>query len=782
MPGRPMTLLLVLGLSGLAPHAVRAQAAQPVVYKRRDQLNVPVHRARKPPVIDGRLDDDAWKDAVPMTGFVQYEPVDSVLPPQQSVGYVSYDSDHLYVAFRAFEPDHGDIRATVHPRERGGEVDDKVAFAIDTFNDDRRIYVFRVSPIGIQFDGVKTEGSNTDDTHDFIWRSAGRIDGDGWVAEMSIPFASIKLPAGDSLDFGVDFVRYHGKAGVRSSWAPRRRGSPCDICQGGTLVGLKGISASRSVDVLPYVGSTSYGTRAFVADSAPQPGGWVPIRRPGGFDRGSPSSAVGADIRLKLTPSVGANVTLNPDFSQVESDDEQIRVNQRFALFYQERRPFFLDSRDVFEASQIDEGVSGAGTTGQLLYTRAVVDPSAGVRVTGKTGAFTYGALYARDAAPAWFHYEGHESSGIVQSTGVQGDAFVGRLRADVLSDSWLGATVLGRMAGDSRDIVGAGDISLRRGLWTLRAQAGWSSETALLDTVRSPYFDGLRHAGGYYSTSLRRYGRALTWTVSASGIAPGYRNQLGRYARVGVEGIGGHVELNHYPDNRTVQRVTETLQVTRTNAWGGGLLDYDVLPALTVTFRSRATVSLGGYATRATLSGVALDLLGVNATASVNSFKVMSISGSLSAGDRDVVSASNPRVGQGFTGSATVTLRLLPQVRIDARAQRAPTYESWGGDLITDASIYRIRGEWQLTRALGIRLVGEYSNQYDIASPDAFTRRTIRYSSSLLLSLEMAPGSFLYAGFNDALQDFDTPVSDPRRVVRTGNQLFIKASYLFRM
>lgn len=86
------------------------------------------------------------------------------------------------------------------------------------------------------------------------------------------------------------------------------------------------------------------------------------------------------------------------------------------------------------------------------------------------------------------------------------------------------------------------------------------------------------------------------------------------------------------------------------------------------------------------------------------------------------------------------------------------------------------------MTRALGIRLVGEYSNQYDIASPDAFTRRTIRYSSSLLLSLEMAPGSFLYAGFNDALQDFDTPVSDPRRVVRTGNQLFIKASYLFRM
>ncbi len=765
----------------LAPVA-GAQQSGPVVYKRPEELRIPLRRARRPPVIDGRLDDSVWNEAVPMRGFVQYEPVDSVLPPQQSIGYVSYDADNLYVAFRAFEPDRGDIRATVHPRERGGEVDDKVAVAIDTFNDDRRIYVFRVSPIGIQFDGVKTEGSRTDDTHDFIWKSAGRIDAQGWVAELAIPFASIKLPAGDSLDFGIDFVRYHGKAGVRSSWAPRRHGSPCDICQNGTLVGLKDISASRSVDFLPYMGSTSYGTRAFASDSVLQSGNWVPLRRPSRFDQGTPTTAVGADVRLKLTPSLGVNVTLNPDFSQVESDDEQIRVNQRFALFYQERRPFFLDSRDVFEASQVDEAASSQETTGKLLYTRAVVDPSAGVRLTGKTGALTYGALYARDAAPAWLHYEGYESSGIVEHTGVEGDAFVGRVRADVLSDSWLGATVLGRTAGGSRDLVGAGDVSLRRGLWVLRAQAGWSTETALLDTARSPFLDGESRTGGYYAASLRHSSRNVTWTMAASGISPGYRNQLGRYSRVGVEGTGLNLEINSYPEGGTVQRVTSLLKVTRTAAWGGRLLDYDVLPTVRLTFRSRAVVSGGGYVRRTTLSDAALDLRGLKLTAQINSFKLVSLDGSLEIGDREVVSSSNPRVGKGFTGSATVTIRPLPQVRVDAKAQRAPQYESWGGVLITDASILRVRGLWQLTRALGVRLVGEYSNQYDVAASSPFNSRTIRYSSSVLLSLEMAPGSFLYAGFNDALQDFDSPVLDPARRLRTGNQYFVKASYLFRM
>ena len=311
--------------------------------------------------------------------------------------------------------------------------------------------------------------------------------------------------------------------------------------------------------------------------------------------------------------------------------------HQRFALFFQERRPFFLDSRDVFEASRIEDGSSGRGTSGELLYTRAVVDPSVGARTTGKSGAFTYGALYARDASPAFFHYDGYESSGVVQSLGVGAHDLVARIRADVLADSWFGATVLSRRAGDSRSSVAAGDLSLRPGAWSLRAQGGWSSEVAPNDLSRSPFLDGRRRTGGYYASTLRHSARAMSWTVSAGGIAPGYRNQLGRYSRVGVEGM------------------------------------------------------------------------------------------------------------------------------------------------VTDARIARGRVLWQLSRTLGVRVIGEYSNQVDAAG-SPFSQRTTRYSASALLSLEMAPASFLYIGYNDALQDFDAPITDPGRAARReGNQVFLKCSYLFR-
>ena len=144
--------LLPLFLGGFGQITVASEVRDSVTYKRPDEIRVPIRRAKVPPVLDGRLDDEVWKEAPQFDRFVQYEPVDGVLPPQQSVGRVAYDDGFLYVAFRAYEPDRNNIRATMHPRERGGELDDKVAVSVDTYNDNRRTYVFRVSPAGLQFE------------------------------------------------------------------------------------------------------------------------------------------------------------------------------------------------------------------------------------------------------------------------------------------------------------------------------------------------------------------------------------------------------------------------------------------------------------------------------------------------------------------------------------------------------------------------------------------------------------------------------------------------------
>lgn len=778
--------ILILAQVAVPAEPMRAGGSRDsVVYKRSDEIRVLIVRADPRPVIDGRLDDAVWKQAQPMTRFVQYEPVDNVLPPQPSVGWVAYDAEFLYVAFRAYEARREDIRATVHPRERGGELDDKVAVAVDTYNDNRRTYVFRVSPIGLQFDGVKTEGQRTDDTPDLVWHSAARIDDEGWVAELAIPFASLRLPSGDSHDFGFDFVRYHGKAGVRSSWSPRRRGNPCDICQQGTLLGLSGVSTRRTVDVLPYVFGTGAGIRKFGQDSAMVGGVSYPTRPPLGFDVGDPRGAVGADVRIAITPSTTLNATINPDFSQVEADDEQIRVNQRFALFFQERRPFFLEGRDVFDVTRQGEsgggGGGGDGATGQLLYSRGIVNPSFGSRVTGKSGALQYGVLYARDDEPAWFSYEGHETSGIVPRTGTVGDVIVARLRRDVLADSWYGISLIGRRSGASRSGVAAGDMALRRGSLTLAAEAGWSEEREPNDSTLSPQFDGESRSGRYYRAQLARRGRSFAWSLSAAGLSPNFRNQLGRYNRMGIETYSARIDVDQYPNGRHIQQISQNISFTRTNVFGGGLLDYSIWPRLEVVFRQRAAWNLAVPLEYQTLLGAGLRQVGVFTDFRVEALRWIQFGGMFYAGDRELYDPNDPRVTKGVFGNLRVTLRPVPQAAVEFRGQRSNHYESWGRALVDDAKIFRLRGTYQLSPRLGVRVIGEYSNQFNRLVSNPLNRRTVRVSSSSLVTYELAPSSFLFFGYNDVMEDFNRPIVGHREVLRTGNQFFAKLSYLFR-
>ncbi|MEO6444913.1 MAG: DUF5916 domain-containing protein, partial [Gemmatimonadaceae bacterium] len=780
-------LLLLSAVNPIGGDSLRASLKSKdsvVVYKSPGEMRIPLVRAPQPPAIDGRLDDAVWKNAQPLTRFVQYEPVDSILPSQQSVGWVTYDAENIYVAFRAYEPKRSDIRATVHPRERGGELDDKIAVSIDTYNDNRRTYVFRVSPIGMQFDGIKTEGQRTDDTPDLVWYSAARVDDEGWTAELQIPFASIRLPQRAEMEFGFDLVRYHGKAGTRSSWSPRRRGSPCDICQQGTLIGINDIHVGRTLDLLPYVSGVASGSRSFGRDSLLSGGAFLPYAVPTDFNSTRPTGTVGLDARFAITPSITINSTINPDFSQVESDDEQIRVNQRFALFYQERRPFFLDGRDVFDVSRQGENGGGGdgGVGGELVYTRAIVNPSTGARVTGKSGAMQFGTLYARDDEPAWFYYDGHESSGVVPQVGHAADVMITRLRRDMLADSWVGMSLLGRRAGSSRNGVAEGDFTFRHGTLVLSGEGALSSERAPFDTLLSREFDGASRSGSFYNARLSQSGRNINWSASTTGLSPEFRNQLGRYTRVGVEGYSARVEFNQYPNGRLLQRVSQSVSASRTNAFGGGLLDMKVNPRLSLNFRQRASVNLFANIERTTLFGREVAMEGGGSDFRLEMSRLVQFGGFFFAGDRDIVDANNPRAGKGYFTSLRFTVRPLAQASIEVKGQRSIHFESWGGELVDDAKIARLRGTYQFTRALGVRVIGEYSDQFNSLVSNPLNRNIRRYSSSVLATYELGPASFLYVGYNDAQQDFAEPSVTRQRVLRTGNQFFLKLSYLFRL
>jgi Domain of unknown function (DUF5916) len=478
----------------LAVIAALAGTADSTLLKSAESVRIAVPKVSQRPVLDGKLDDPMWAEAAKLTDFIEFEPNDMVRAREKSIAYVAYDSQYLFLGFRALESRPGQVRATVFPRERGGDGDDRVTFLLDTFLDKRRAFEFRSNPFGIQTDAIKVEGLEGDISPDFVWYSAGRTDEQGWTVEMMIPWASLRFPHEEPLSIGFNVVRVYGRRGAKDSWVARRHGNPCEICQEGALVGITGIDKHKTIDILPYVSGSQLGTRRFATDSALSGGQFFATRPPLGFDTGKPRGAIGGDVKYTLTSSAILNATLNPDFSQVESDDDLVRVNQRFTLFQSERRPFFLESRDAFEIPRsLDESRTNIG---DLFYSRSIVDPAAGARLTGKQGRVTFGSLYVRDDQPGYFNYTGFESSGYRRLQSTSADIVVGRARADILADSYVGLTALGRSAGDARNGVGAVDVALRRGSITLKAEGGGSSDRAPLDSATASALDGKNRTG----------------------------------------------------------------------------------------------------------------------------------------------------------------------------------------------------------------------------------------------------------------------------------------------
>src|SRR5260221_1899374 len=512
--------------------ALVALAGNPdsTLLKRPESVRIAIPKVSERPVLDGKLDDSTWAQAAQLTDFVEFQPNDLVRGREKSIAFVAYDSQYLFLAFRAFESKPGNVRATVFPRERGGDFDDRVTFILDTYLDKRRALEFKSNPYGIQTDGIKVEGLEGDPSPDYVWYSAGRVDDKGWTVEMMIPWASLRFPHEDPLSIGFNIVRVYGRSAAKDSWVARRHGNPCEICQEGVLVGITGIDDHKTIDVLPYVSGSQLGTRRFATDSAVSGGQFFSTRPPLGFDSGRPKGAVGGDVKYALTSSALLNATINPDFSQVESDDDQVRVNQRFTLFQTERRPFFLENRDNFEIPRsLDESRTNIG---DLFYSRAIVDPAGGIRLTGKQGRLTFGSLYVRDDQPGYFNYSSFESSGYHPLANSSADVIVARSRADVLADSYIGVTALGRRVGDSNNGLGAVDVALRRGSVTLKAEGGGSTDRAPLDLTTSPALDGKKRDGVYYRALLAQSGKNLSAVILASGADSTFRDQIGRFAR----------------------------------------------------------------------------------------------------------------------------------------------------------------------------------------------------------------------------------------------------------
>ena len=327
-------------------------------------------------LIDGRPDEEAWKQAALFKDFYQTYPGDNTSPSKPTEFMMMYDEKNLYIAFKCWD-DKDKIRATVAKRDNVfGE--DNVRIWLDTFNDRRRAYVIGFNPFGIQADGIFTEGQGSDFSVDIVMESKGVIEDWGWSVEAKIPFKSIRYKTGKGTLWGFNVARNIDRLNDEmDQWLPQDRNVSGFLTQHGKISGLDDIKYERTLEVVPSITLSETGSRV-QANEVPA-GRFVnqPLKR-----------QIGVNLKYTISPSVTLDAAINPDFAEIEADGPVVTANQRFPIFYQEKRPFFLEGADIFNSPL------------QVFYSRNIIDPDVAVKLTGKLGKTSFGILAASDNAP----------------------------------------------------------------------------------------------------------------------------------------------------------------------------------------------------------------------------------------------------------------------------------------------------------------------------------------------------------------------------------------------
>src|SRR5204862_4000779 len=347
------------------------------------QTEVRIPRVEATVTIDGVLGEPVWKSAARLTGFTQYRPIDSRPAADSTEVLAWYAPDAIYFGIRAYEAHGNVVRATLADRDNI-DADDNIQILLDTFHDRRRALLFAVNPLGAQQDGVRSEGlagaaggasagfrfdGVVDLNPDYVYQSHGRLTPFGFEVEVRIPFKSLRYQSGEKQDWGIQIIRLTQHTGYEDTWAPTVRSNASFLIQSGTLQALTGLKRGLVMDVTPEFTSRVEGER--MSDTEYQYGNIEP--------------AFGGTVRWGVTQNLTAAGTVNPDFSQVEADVGRVTVNERFALFYPEKRPFFLEGLEQFD------------TPNSLIYTRRINAPIFGAKLAGKVGSMGIAYLGAVD-------------------------------------------------------------------------------------------------------------------------------------------------------------------------------------------------------------------------------------------------------------------------------------------------------------------------------------------------------------------------------------------------
>ena len=700
--------------------------------------------------IDGTLDDAAWQDALVQEIAYDIQPGDNTPAPAKTTVRIGYTADALYFAFHATDPDPSQIRAHLRDRDAAFN-DDWVGVFLDTFNDNRRGYELIVNPLGVQADLIRdeTNSNNQEDASwDGLWESAGKLTSDGYDVEIRIPFSTLRFPrGGGDQRWGISLFR-NWPRDKRHQLTSHRvpRDSNCFQCEWGKYDGMAGAQQGRNLEIVPTLTMGSTQSR----DAAGMP--W------GGTDG---SIEPGVDVSWTPSPAITLNATLNPDFSQVETDQLQLDINNSFALFYQEKRPFFLEGADYF-TSQFD-----------VLYTRQIADPDFGARVTGRDGGNTYGAIVARDAAPQVL-IPGTQGSRF-RALDDKADVAVARYRHDITTDFSLGAIGTFRQGDDYANNVAGADARWRKGAHTATAQFLHSQSeypAAIVDLYRHDLGNDATPSGNAWRTQYSFSNRNWNFDAWHEDIDPGFRADLGFIGMVGYDKslLGG--QRMWYRDGQAFERISLYADWDVTHRFDGQLLEREFEAQVGVNGPMQSFMRLHGMTRVAYWKGRLFDERYADLNANFRPNGNWQLGAYLQAGtliDRDanktghrtmVELYGNTNIGRGIAANWDIVRQRMTRD---------------GGTAFT-ATVVNAGGSWQFDPHQRLRLTLQGSevtrDQALYAKPVNETSRD--WAAQLVYSYKVNPRTAVYAGASyGAFMDDDNP-----DLFGNTRSVFLKLSY----
>jgi hypothetical protein len=537
------TLLLLLAGVAFPSSRLLAQAA--------DAPQEPLHisRATGPIEVDGRLGDPGWSGATRVEMFYETNPGDNVEPKVKTVAWLTYDDRFFYAAFDFSDPDPGSIRAPLAEHDALANYTDYGGVILDTRNDGKTAMEFLANPRGIQYDAITNDSSGEDSSPDFYWDSAAQLTPTGWTLEIRIPFSSLRYKSVDVQTWGILLYRNWPRAfryQMFNSKLPR--GSSCFICHEQKMTGMTGLPSGNHLVLAPYATGAE--------QSLPQ--GDV-VGNP--LTRQSPKWEAGLDAKWTPNANTAIDATINPDFSQVESDVAQISANQRFALFYPEKRPFFLEGLELFS------------TPIQAVYTRTITAPRWGARATGVLDGALYTVLVAEDRGGGSVVLPGPNSSDLVPQDFASRVAF-GRVRKDF-------GTSFGSFLLTDREIEGGGynrvlgpDFQWRpEGDDTITGQLLLSQSQTPDRPDLTPEWNGrsLSSHAGYLEWSHST--RTWDWDLQRLDIGDEFRADVGFVPQVGVRSSTAALGRSFWVEEGPFRRIHPFLRVIDTEGTDGSLL-----------------------------------------------------------------------------------------------------------------------------------------------------------------------------------------------------------------